>query len=67
MSANLHMISALLGGYRPTLKKEIECKYFFVKKWLLPIIKSSKDCRFWLDFESDKNIRMICNPYISIK
>ena len=67
MRANLDIISALLKDYKPTLKKEIEYKFFFIKRWLFPIIYNAKDCQFWIDFKSGNNIKFLLNSYIGIK
>lgn len=68
MQINLQMTSTLLlNEYKPSVKKELQCKFFFIKKWLFPIINNTKDCKFWIDFQKEINFKILLNPYISIK
>jgi len=67
MQANLFMISSLLSNFQEQLKNEIQYRSFFIKRWLLPIIKNTKDCRLWIDFEPKLGMELFENPYLSIK
>lgn len=67
MQANMEIISMLLNSSSSIFKKEIECKFFFIKRWLLPAINKTKDCQYWIRFKPTNNLKILFNPYISCK
>lgn len=64
MQANLNLVAVFLKRHNLLLKKEIESKAFFIKKWLLPIIQSPRDCQSWLRFKPNRNYKFFINKYI---
>jgi glycosyltransferase involved in cell wall biosynthesis len=68
MDINLQLIFAFIKENKldKTLKNEIIFRKFFNKRWLLPIIKSPKDCSLWINEYKEINSRMFFNPNISI-
>jgi hypothetical protein len=69
MDINLQLIFAFIKEKKldKTLKNEIVFRKFFNKRWLLPIIKSPKDCNLWINEYKEINYRMFFNPNISVK
>lgn len=69
MDINLQIIFAFIKQNKldKTLKNEIIFRKFFNKRWLLPVIKSPKDCSLWINEYKEINFRMFFNPYISVK
>lgn len=45
--------------------REIVARKFFNKRWILPAIRSAKDCSYWVKLHPDINYSLFFNPYIS--
>lgn len=45
----------------------IEYRKFFNKRWINPIIKSVKDCKYWISINSEINCKFLLNPKISFR
>jgi hypothetical protein len=69
MDINLQLIFAFIKEKKldKTLKNEIVFRKFFNKRWLLPVIKSPKDCNLWINEYKEINYRMYFNSNISVK
>lgn len=53
----------LVGKYA----KEIVARKFFDKRWILPAIRSAKDCAFWMNLHPEINYSLYFNHYLSLQ
>ena len=49
------------------LKNELIARKFYNKRWLIQIIKETKDCSLWSDEYKEINFQLFFNPDISVK
>ena len=47
--------------------KEIVARKFFDKRWILPAIRSAKDCALWMNLHPEINCSLFFNHYLSLQ
>lgn len=71
MEANVNLMetffSELPGGGNKQFHNELVFRKFFNKRWVLPAIHSSRDCRLWRHCHADINAAIYFNPYIPLR
>lgn len=71
MEANVNLMETFFkeqsGGGNKQLRNEFVFRKFFNKRWVLPALHSSRDCRLWRHCHADINVAIYFNPYIPLK
>ena len=60
-------LMAMRGGVLQRFDNEFVFRKFFDKRWVLPALNTSHDCKLWRHCHADINIRLYSNPYITMK
>lgn len=68
MEANLVLVERFFRdwGLESRFHKAIVFRKFFDKRWVLPALHTSRDCRLWRRCHPDINIVLYGNGYISL-
>lgn len=69
MEANVNLMDRLFSdrGLTKRFHNELVFRKFFNKRWVLPAIHSSRDCRLWRHCHADINATIYTNPYIPLR
>lgn len=69
MEANVLLLERFFreGGVLQRFDNEFVFRKFFDKRWVLPALNTSHDCKLWRHCHADINIRLYSNPYITMK
>lgn len=69
MEANEKDMEAFFSerGLSRRFHNELVFRKFFNKRWVLPAIHSSRDCRLWRHCHADINATIYTNPYIPLR
>lgn len=69
MEANVDLMERFFSerGLSQRFHNEIVFRKFFNKRWVLPALNSSCDCRLWRHCHADINAAIYFNPYVSLK
>ncbi len=69
MEANVNLIEKFLseGGVKSRFHDELVFRKFFNKRWVLPALHSSRDCRLWRHCHTDINAAIYFNPYVPLR
>lgn len=69
MEANVNLMERFFAerGLSQRFHDEMVFRKFFNKRWVLPAIHSSRDCRLWRHCHADINAMIYTNPYIPLR
>lgn len=69
MEANVNLLERFFRerGLLQRFDKEFVFRKFFNKRWVLPALHTSNDCKLWRQCHADINTQLYTNCYISIK